>query len=143
MATKINIKSLPIGYQSIISNGRFAIVGDEPTAGKGTDLGFSPEDLILAALASCKVSTVRFIARKKGWDVRDVDAQLEMTVKRNLDRSLASRVRIAIQIEGDLTDEQRAELLHEADNCYVHRMIKGEWDIEKALPSLEKIEEKI
>ncbi|MBK8424811.1 MAG: OsmC family protein [Lewinellaceae bacterium] len=143
MATKINIKSLPIGYQSIISNGRFAIVGDEPTAGKGTDLGFSPEDLILAALASCKVSTVRFIARKKGWDVRDVDAQLEMTVKRNLDRSLASQVRIAIQIEGDLTDEQRAELLHEADNCYVHRMIKGEWDIEKALPSLEKIEEKI
>ncbi len=143
MATKINIKSLPIGYQSIISNGRFAIVGDEPTAGKGTDLGFSPEDLILAALASCKVSTVRFIARKKGWDVRDVDAQLEMTVKRNLDRSLASQVRIAIQIEGDLTDEQRAELLHEADNCYVHRMIKGEWDIEKALPSLEKVEEKI
>jgi putative redox protein len=132
MATTIKVKSLPVGYQSIISNGRFSIVGDEPVASKGTDQGFSPEDLILAALATCKVSTVRFIARKKGWDIRDVDAQLEMSVKRNPDRSLDSTVQVAIRIEGDLTDEQRAELLREADNCYVHRMIKGNWDIGEA-----------
>ncbi|HLP93043.1 MAG TPA: OsmC family protein [Saprospiraceae bacterium] len=138
MATKINIKSLPIGYQSIISNGRHAIVGDEPITSKGTDLGFSPEDLILSALASCKVSTVRFIARKKGWDVRDVDAQLELVVKRGPDRSLSSQVKVAIQIEGDLTDEQRVELLREADNCYIHRMIKGEWNIENAIPAFEE-----
>lgn len=129
MATKISIKNLPQGYQSIISNGRHAIVGDEPITGKGTDLGFSPEDLILAALASCKVNTVRFIARKKGWEIRDVDAQLELAVKRNADRSLVSTVQVFIKIEGDLTDEQRAELLREADNCYVHRMILGEWNI--------------
>ncbi len=137
MATKISIKNLPQGYQSIISNGRHAIVGDEPLTSKGTDLGFSPEDLILASLASCKVSTVRFIARKKGWEIRDVEAQLELTVKRNADRSLASHVKVAIQIEGDLTDEQRAELLREADNCYIHRMIKGEWAIENAVPFAE------
>lgn len=132
MATKISIKNLPQGYQSIISNGRHAIVGDEPITGKGTDLGFSPEDLILAALASCKVNTVRFIARKKGWEIRDVDAQLELAVKRNADRSLVSTVQVFIKIEGDLTDEQRAELLREADNCYVHRMILGEWNIASA-----------
>jgi len=28
MATKIKIKNLPVGYQSIISNGRHSIVGD-------------------------------------------------------------------------------------------------------------------
>jgi len=133
MATKINIKSLPVGYQSVISNGRHAIVGDEPLTSKGTDQGFSPEDLIVAALASCKVATVRFIARKKGWEVRDVDAQLELSVKRNADRSLVSTVQVAIQIEGDLTGEQRAELLREADNCFVHRMIKGEWNIGDAV----------
>jgi putative redox protein len=125
----IKIKSLPTGYQSIITNGRHSIVGDEPIASKGTDLGFSPEDLILSALASCKVSTVRFIARKKGWIIRDVDAQLEMSVKRNPDRTLNTTVNVVMQIEGDLTDEQRAELMREADNCYVHRMIKGEWEI--------------
>jgi putative redox protein len=134
MATKISIKNLPQGYQSIISNGRHAIVGDEPLTGKGTDLGFSPEDLILSALASCKVNTVRFIARKKGWEIRDVEAQLELAVKRNADRSLVSTVQVQLKIEGDLTDEQRAELLHEADHCYIHRMIMGEWTIENAAP---------
>ena len=141
MATKINVKGLPVGYQSIISNGRFAIVGDELITGKGTDQGFSPEDLILAALASCKVSTVRFIARKKGWAIRDVDAQLELLVKRNPDRSLVSTVHVALQIEGDLSDEQRAELLREADNCYLHRMIKGEWNIAEAVPFAAKTAE--
>ncbi len=132
MATKISIKNLPQGYQSILSNGRHAIVGDEPITGKGTDLGFSPEDLILAALGSCKVNTVRFIARKKGWEIRDVEAQLELSVKRNADRSLVSTVQVFLKIEGDLTDEQRAELLYEADHCYVHRMILGEWNIAAA-----------
>jgi putative redox protein len=136
MATHIHIKGLPQGYQSIISNGKHSIVGDEPLSSKGTEQGFSPEDLILAALASCKVATVRFIARKKGWEIRDVDASLEMVVKRNPDRSLASQVKVNLKIEGDLTEEQRAELFHEADNCYVHRMIKGDWDILEALPLL-------
>jgi putative redox protein len=141
MPTQISIKSLPLGYQSIISNGRHALVGDEPIASKGTDQGFSPEDLILAALASCKVSTVRFVARKKGWEIRDVDAQLELSVKRNADRSLASTVQVAVKIEGDLTDEQRAELMREADNCYIHRMINGAWDIAAATLLNEKNEE--
>lgn len=65
MATKINIKNLPTGYQSIISNGKHTIVGDEPTNSRGTDLGLSPAELVLAGLAMCKVATVRFIARKK------------------------------------------------------------------------------
>jgi putative redox protein len=64
-------------------------------------------------------------------------------VRQTQSRPLASQVKIAIQIEGNLTAEQRAELLREADSCYVHRMIKGEWNIEKAVHSLEKVVEKV
>jgi putative redox protein len=128
MATKINIKNLPIGYQSVISNGKHSIVGDEPVSSKGTDLGFSPEDLILSALSACKVSTVRFIARKNGWEIGNVDANLEMKVERK-DGILHTHVEVNIQIEGDITEEQRHELLQQADRCYIHRMIKGEWTI--------------
>ena len=66
MATNIKLKNLPIGYQTIISNGRHSIIGDEPINSKGTDLGFSPTDLILSSIAMCKVATVRFIARRNG-----------------------------------------------------------------------------
>ncbi|MFC3811050.1 OsmC family protein [Lacihabitans lacunae] len=132
MATKINIKNLQEGYQSIISNGRHSIVGDEPVASKGTDLGFSPTDLVLAGLAMCKVATVRFIARKNNWEIGEVNADLEQVVKRGEAGKLSTSIQVAIKIEGDLTDEQRAELLHQADRCYVHRMIEGEWDITEA-----------
>lgn len=140
MATTINIKNLPTGYQSIINNGKHSIVGDEPIKSKGTDLGFSPTDLLLSSLAMCKVATVRFIARRNGWDhlIRDVDGQLTLETKRGKG-GLSSKVKVALQIEGDLTEEQRTELLKQADRCYIHRMIEGDWEIEEAVDQLETV----
>lgn len=132
MATEIKIKNLPTGYQSIITNGKHTIIGDEPIKSKGTDLGLDPAELVLSGLAMCKVATVRYIARAKGWEIRDVDAELSQVVKRNKDRTLSTKVQVAIKIEGDITEEQKQELLKQADACYIHRMIKGEWDIETA-----------
>lgn len=134
MATEIKIKNLPTGYQSIISNGRHSIVGDEPIKSKGTDLGFSPTDLILSSLAMCKVATVRYVARRNGWEdlIRDVDAELSMLVKRGKGGALTTKVKVALKIEGDITEEQRQELVKQADSCYVHRMIEGDWEIEDA-----------
>jgi len=132
MATNIKLKNLPTGYQTIISNGRHSIIGDEPFNSKGTDLGFSPTDLVLSGLAMCKVATVRFIARKNGWEIGNVEAELSQVVKRGENGKLSSIVNVAISIEGDISEEQRTELLNQADACYVHRMIEGEWNIEKA-----------
>lgn len=132
MATKINITNLPTGYQSVISNGRHAILGDEPVKSKGTDLGFSPTDLVLSGIAMCKVATVRYIARLKNWEIGNVDAELEQEVTRN-GRELSTHVKVKITIEGDITEEQRLELLKQADACYVHRMIEGDWNIESSI----------
>lgn len=132
MPTNITVKNLPTGYQTIISNGKHSLIADEPVSSKGTDMGFSPEDLILSSIAMCKVATVRFIARRNGWEIQNVEAQLSQTVKRDEGGKLATTVNIAISIEGDLTEEQTNELLKQADACYVHRMIKGEWNIENA-----------
>lgn len=139
MGKKINIKNLPTGYQSLITNGRHAIVGDEPTSSTGTDLGFSPEDLILSSIALCKVATVRYIARKNKWEIGEVDGEFELNVKRGEDGKLSSHVTAKIKIEGDLTAEQKTELLKQADACYVHRMIEGDWDIENAVELTEKV----
>lgn len=139
MATVINIKNLTKGYQSIIDNGRHSIVGDEPIKSKGTDLGFSPTDLILSSLAFCKVATVRYVARRNGWDhlIHDVDGTLSMEVKRN-GKELSTHVKVALKIDGDLTAEQERELIDQADKCYVHRMIEGDWEIENAVELINK-----
>ena len=132
MATQIKIKNLPEGFQSIITNGKHSIVGDEPIHSKGTDLGLAPTELVLAGLAMCKVATVRHIARKKGWEIGNVEAQLSQKVRRT-ENGLLPKVSVDMQIEGDLTDEQRKELLYEADHCYVHRLIQSDWQIESAI----------
>ncbi|MBC5838773.1 MULTISPECIES: OsmC family protein [Flavobacterium] len=131
MATVIKIKNLQEGYQSIITNGTHSIVGDEPVKSKGTDLGLSPSELVLSGLAMCKVATVRYIARQKGWVIGEVKAELSQEVKRETD-GLKTNIKIGIQIEGNITQEQKDELLKQADACYIHRQIMGEWNIEHA-----------
>lgn len=138
MPTKITAKHNTVGFQTILSNGRHSIVGDEPINSKGTDLGMSPPELVLAGLAMCKTATVRFIARKNNWNVGNVDAQLEQVVERR-DGKLVTKVKVALQIEGDLTAEQRAELYKQSDACYIHRMLDGEFEIESAVASLEQV----
>jgi putative redox protein len=140
MGKKISIKNLPTGYQSLITNGRHAIVGDEPAASAGTDLGFSPEDLILSSIAMCKVATVRYIARKNKWEIGEVDGEFELNVKRGEAGKLSTHVTAKIKIEGDLNAEQKRELLKQADACYVHRMIEGGWNIENAIEPTEEAE---
>ena len=134
MATEIKIKNVPQGYQSFITNGKHSIVGDEPIRSKGTDLGLAPTELVLSGLAMCKVATVRYIARKNNWEskIRDVSAHLEQVVKRGENGQLHTKVAIRIHIEGSLTQEQNAELVKQANACYIHRMLDGSWDIEEA-----------
>ena len=131
MATVIKIKNLQEGYQSILTNGTHSIVGDEPVKSKGTDLGLSPSELVLSGLAMCKVATVRYIARQKGWVIGEVKAELSQEVKRDSD-GLKTTIQVAINIEGNISQVQKDELLKQANACYIHRQIMGEWNIEHA-----------
>lgn len=132
MATRIKIKNVSEGFQSIISNGKHSILGDEPIASKGTDLGFSPSELLLGGLAMCKVGTIRYIARQKGLEIGEVNAVLSQEVKREPD-CLKTHINVAIQIDGNISLEQKKELLKQADACYIHRQILGNWEIEHAI----------
>ncbi|WP_445384734.1 OsmC family protein [Robiginitalea sp. IMCC44478] len=129
MATQIKIKNIPEGYQSIISAGKHTIIGDEPINSKGTDLGMSPTELVLAGISMCKVATIRNVARRKGLDIGDVNANLRQVVKRTAEGTFKTIVDSEIDIEGDITEDERRMLIDEADNCYVTRVIRGDWEI--------------
>ena len=129
MATEIKIKNIPEGYQSIITNGKHTIIGDEPEEVKGTDLGMSPTELLLSGISMCKVATIRNVARRKGIEIGEVNAHLSQVAKRNADGTFITTVDSEISIEGNLSDKERKLLIHEADNCYVTRVVRGEWVI--------------
>lgn len=135
MATEVQLKNLPQGYQTLITNGKHSIIGDEPVSMHGTDLGMTPTELVLAGLALCKVATVRFAARKRGWDIGNIDAKLSQEVKKGEGRALKTFIDVQLEIEGELDDKQRQTLLNSADRCYVHRMLQGEFEIGEAVES--------
>jgi len=129
MATEIKIKNIPTGYQSIISNGKHTIIGDEPVNVKGTDLGMTPTQLVLAGISMCKVATIRNVARRKNIIIGEVDAELSQVATKNADGTFSTEVNSAIKINGDISDEERTMLIQEADSCYVTRLVKGDWSI--------------
>ena len=91
----------------------------------------SPSELVLSGLAMCKVTTIRSIARQKGWEIGEVTAELSQEVKLEAD-GLKTNVIIAIHIEGKISQEQKDELLKQANACYIHRQLMGEWNIDPA-----------
>ncbi len=74
-----------------------------------------------------EVATIRNVARRNNIEIGHVDAELKQTARRNADGSFTTTVDSSIRIEGDITEDQRDMLIKEADNCYVTRLVKGDW----------------
>ncbi len=139
MANIIQIKNISSGYQSIITNGKHTIVGDEPIKSGGTDLGLKPTELVLAGLALCKAATIRNYARKEGWTIGEIDASISQKVRKNSEGKFTSHVYTEVSINGDISETQRSILINKANDCYIQRLLEDEWNIEHAT---EKAEEK-
>jgi putative redox protein len=95
---------------------------DEPTATGGTDTGPSPTRLLAASLAGCTAITVEMFAERKGWEVGQVEVDVEVEYRDGAPLSFA----VTLRLPSELSDEQRKRLLVVAGKCPVHRLIAGE-----------------
>ena len=118
------------GFRTEITAGLHALVADEPRALGGTGMGPTPYELLLAALSSCMAMTLRIYADRKGWPLESVRIQLrtERAHEKDCEECELSEVgipRVArrIELDGPLTDEQRARLLQIADRCPVKQTL--------------------
>jgi putative redox protein len=87
----------------------------------GGDSGPNPHDLYDAALGACKALTVLWYARRKGMSVQDVQTVIERDA--SAERSGTYRLTARLQVSGDLTDAQIAELETVAHKCPVHKLM--------------------
>lgn len=87
----------------------------------GGDTGPNPHDLYDAALAACKALTVLWYARRKGMAVDDVQTVVERDA--SAERAGTYRLATRLQISGDLSDAQIAELEAVAGKCPVHKLM--------------------
>jgi putative redox protein len=107
------------------------LVTDEPAELGGEGAGPDPYTLLLAALGSCVSMTLVLYARRKGWPLERVRVRLRQGRVHTKDcaecesdaEGFIHRIERAVELEGDLTEEQRARLQEIAHRCPVHRTL--------------------
>jgi putative redox protein len=117
-------------YATVLTNNRHTLVADEPLDFGGTDLGFSPSELLCSALAACTCITLRMYADRKGWALTDVKA--DISVERDKETN-TTRFNRQISLSGDLTEQQQTRLLNIANQCPIHKTLTNPIVIDTAL----------
>jgi putative redox protein len=97
----------------------FAVDGS--VAEGGDDGGPDPHDLYDAALASCKALTLVWYARRKGIPLTDVRVETERDASE--ERKGVYRLHTVLHLSGELSEEQRQDLLTVAGKCPIHKLM--------------------
>jgi len=106
--------------QEVVIGGEHRLITDEPERLGGEGSGPAPHELLPAALASCISTTLVMYARTKGWELGEVSVAVDYD-----NRSTPRRFDVAIELGGDLTEEQLLRLEKVAATCPVRRAIEA------------------
>jgi len=90
----------------------------------GKDEAMNPTELLLTALASCKLATMRMVALRKGWDTEGMNISLEL-----LEGSGERTIMQTITFPDELTIEQKDRLTAISHKCPVSKLVTGELHI--------------
>lgn len=111
------------GYRVDVQAGDHAIIVDQPEAGGGKNEGPNPLEIFLTALASCLGTIAAIIARQERIELR----AFEVTVEGDLDKAYLlgktqegragfTEIRASVNIDADMTDEEKKAFLKRVDN---------------------------
>ncbi len=96
---------------------------DEPLEAGGHDDGPDAQELLAASLASCTAITMEMYAARKGWDIGDVEVDVQYTPA---ERGCPTRFELNLRLPEELPEEQVERLRVIAAKCPVHRTLDGE-----------------
>jgi putative redox protein len=99
------------------------LTADEPADLGGADEGPSPQELLAASLASCTAITMEMYAKRKGWDIGELEVEVEYG---QAERGAPTAFRLVLRMPSDLSAEQVERLRIIAAKCPVHRVLEGE-----------------
>ena len=112
------------GFQVEATDGRHVAKLDlQPADGGDGAGGMGSHETRLAALGGCTAMTLLLYARRKGWPLEGVKADLvhkPIPVGSGEERE---RIELALTLEGPLDDAQRVRLLEIAGKCPVNKTI--------------------
>lgn len=110
------------GYAHDVEVDGHTVRVDEPPEAGGEGSGPRPTTLLGASLAGCIAITVEMYAQRKGWDV----GQLEVDVEMLYDGMVPTTFEVGLKLPDHLDAEQKQRLLVIATKCPVHKVLAGE-----------------
>ncbi|GAA4467975.1 bifunctional alpha/beta hydrolase/OsmC family protein [Nibrella saemangeumensis] len=141
---RVAVRIGPDSLTTEVKAGNHSLLADEPKAiPGGHDLGPTPYDLVTAGLGACTAMTLRMYADRKQWPLKNVIVHLQHDKIHAQDsehtekKPMLDQISREIEVEGDLTDEQRNRLLEIAEKCPVHRTLHSSVQIVSTLLELE------
>jgi uncharacterized OsmC-like protein len=98
------------------------VVIDQPASAGGADSGCTPLELLFASLAGCIGNIGRIVAMQKRIELRGMDIRVEGTLDVDglLGKPIDGRigfdgVTISVNVDADMTDEEKDAFIHEVD----------------------------
>lgn len=117
-------------YTTNMKLGSHYLIADEPITFGGNNFGPSPYEFLSAALAACTAMTIQMYAKRKKWNVNNVEVHVNYGKQHAVDcehceddsAKIDTFLR-EIYFEGELDDSQKEKLLQIADKCPVHKTL--------------------
>ena len=112
-------------YAQFVSVGHHIMGEDEPERFGGHDTGPAPYEYLLAALGGCTAMTIRMFANRHEWPLDKITVELRHErVRASGTGDPIDRFHRTIRLSGDLTGDQRQQLMQIAERCPVSRTLQ-------------------
>jgi putative redox protein len=124
------------GFTTDMKVGNHYMRADEPIEYGGQDFGPSPYELVSAGLSACTAMTIQMYAKRKGWDVKNVEVHTSYGKNHaqdckdcELESAKIDTFERGIRIEGELDKDQLKRILNIANKCPVHKTLHSETQV--------------
>ncbi len=104
---------------------------DEPVEVGGANTAPSPDRLLLGSLGSCTAITVQMVATRRQIPLTGI--QVHLSLNPDGKPEAGNDIVRVIELQGELSQEQREQLLKIANACPVHKILTGEVRIATSL----------
>ena len=137
---EVVVEGKTTGFLQRIQARHLTFAADEPLDKGGTNLAPNPYELLLAGLGACTSMTLKMYAGRKEWPLEAVRVTLRHDRVHakdcedcDKDGGMIDVIDKKLELEGDLSEEQRERLLEIAAKCPVHRTLLNEIKIRSEL----------